>query len=143
MTINLNIFNYFIKFEELICQKVAWLLEMKNLNKIENNQSDENDNALFVHTENSLSKPEPISMTERPEQTSSQNFTLKYLKRIADDLQYLKNSVKANNKNENEFKKWKFAAMVIDKLCFVIAVIYTFITSLVIILAFPNFYNFV
>ena len=76
--------------------------------------------------------------------TYIKNYYFQFLlKRIADDLETLKNKlVKEVNHNEAVLAKWKFAASVLDRLFFIMTLIYLILSLVCIIMASKNFTNF-
>ena len=64
------------------------------------------------------------------------------LKKISDDLAYLKKSTQEDDQEELCLLKWKFATMVIDRLFFLLTIFYLVISFLCIILTSQNFFKF-
>jgi len=62
-----------------------------------------------------------------------------HLEKISKDLEYLTEVSMEFSKDEKLENKWKLAAMVVDRLWFLISSIYTFFTFVFFILACPNF----
>lgn len=64
------------------------------------------------------------------------------LNMILRELQLITRKLKADEEDEQKSLDWKFAAMVIDRLCFVCFSLATFISTVVILLTANNFFKF-
>jgi hypothetical protein len=95
-----------------------------------------------VEWENCLNESEKKSKEKNP--TYIRNYYFQFLlKKIADDLETLKSKlVKEENCDKMILTKWKFAASVLDRLFFIMTLIYLILTLICIVLASKNFFNF-
>ena len=64
------------------------------------------------------------------------------LNMILNELQLITRKLKSDEEDEQKSLDWKFAAMVIDRLCFFLFSIATFISTVVILLTANNFFKF-
>ena len=68
-------------------------------------------------------------------------YLKRVLRKIAYDLEYIKQSIQEDDDEELLILKWKFVSMIIDRLFFYIIIIYLIITFSGIILSSSNFYK--
>jgi hypothetical protein len=64
------------------------------------------------------------------------------LKMILKEIQTITRKIKGDEEDEEKSLDWKFAAMVIDRLCLIIFSFATFISTAVILLTAKNFFKF-
>ena len=60
---------------------------------------------------------------------------------ILNELRFITHKLKADNENQDEINDWKFAAMVIDRLCFWIFTLYLVITTIAIFFNAPHIFG--
>ena len=70
------------------------------------------------------------------------NSELKHLLSIEQNLKNIWNEMQARTEDENKEIKWKYAAIVMDRLFFYLTLIYSFITFCSTVLSIPNLYKF-
>jgi hypothetical protein len=70
------------------------------------------------------------------------NPELKHLISIEQNLKNIWNEMQARTEDENKEIKWKYAALVMDRLLFFLTLIYSFITFCSTVLSIPNLYKF-
>jgi hypothetical protein len=70
------------------------------------------------------------------------NPELKHLISIEQNLKNIWNEMQARTEDENKEIKWKYAAIVMDRLLFFLTLIYSFITFCSTVLSIPNLYKF-
>ena len=70
------------------------------------------------------------------------NSELKHLLSIEQNLKNIWNEMQARTEDENKEIKWKYAAIVMDRLFFYLTLIYSFITFCSTVLTIPNLYKF-
>ncbi len=78
-------------------------------------------------------------------ETKDDKFNLnlkKILRKISNDLEYIKQSQEEKDEDELLMLKWKYVTMVIDRLFFYLIIFYLFITFVSIILTSKNFFKF-
>lgn len=64
---------------------------------------------------------------------------IKDLKKIVTEVQVISNKIKQEHEDKKISAKWKYAAMVVDRLCLVLFVLFTTILSMVVFIsAHPN-----
>ena len=70
------------------------------------------------------------------------NQDLKHLLSIEQNHKNIWNEMQARTEDENKEIKWKYAAIVMDRLFFYLTLIYSFITFCSTVLSIPNLYKF-
>ena len=60
---------------------------------------------------------------------------------ILNELRFITHKIKEDGEADEETNDWKFAAMVIDRLCFWIFSVYLVVTTLAIFFSAPNMFN--
>lgn len=70
------------------------------------------------------------------------NPDLKHLLSIEQNLKNIWNEMQARTEDENKEIKWKYAAIVMDRLFFYLTLIYSLITFCSTVLSIPNLYKF-
>ena len=60
---------------------------------------------------------------------------------ILNELRFITHKMKENDEKEEETNDWKFAAMVIDRLCFWIFTLYLVVTTLAIFFSAPHLFS--
>ena len=70
------------------------------------------------------------------------NSELKHLLSIEQNLKNIWNEMQARTEDENKEIKWKYAAIVMDRLFFYLTLIYSLITFCSTVLSIPNLYKF-
>ena len=60
---------------------------------------------------------------------------------ILNELRFITHKIKEDNETEEEVNDWKFAAMVIDRLCIWVFSIYMIVTTLAIFFSAPNMFS--
>jgi nicotinic acetylcholine receptor len=108
------------------------------LNKLPNefiSSYDSGDHNFMKRDNSSLSSE---SITSKPEMNS-----LKLnLNSILSELKFITKKVHDDEIDENKSLHWKFAAMVIDRLCMVFFTVATFVSTAVILFSSKNFFKF-
>ena len=79
---------------------------------------------------------------EEYEDESQKDIQLYFLEKISNDLKFLKKRVIQAERKELFLVKWSLAASVLDRLFFIVSIIYTVVTLVVIILADLDVYFF-
>lgn len=69
---------------------------------------------------------------------SSYNTVRSELLAILNELRFITHKVKADNEATEEANDWKFAAMVIDRLCFITFSLYLIVATMAIFFSAPN-----
>jgi len=77
------------------------------------------------------------NITKQNDESFSQNLNM-----ILKELQTITNKIKNDEEDEEKSLDWKFAAMVIDRLCLVIFTFATFISTAVTVITSKNFFKF-
>ncbi len=60
---------------------------------------------------------------------------------ILNELRFITHKIKEDNETEEEVNDWKFAAMVIDRLCIWVFSIYMIVTTLAIFFSAPHLFG--
>ncbi|CAH1773153.1 unnamed protein product, partial [Owenia fusiformis] len=69
------------------------------------------------------------------------NMTKTELKMILRELRFITNKIKEDNENGEEINDWKFAAMVIDRMCLWVFLAYTVASTLGVFFCIPHIFN--
>jgi len=110
-----------------------------NNNNLTNGVTDFNGGRNEACMSDSLLKYEltNVDETDVPNKRNSSSLNL-----ILKELQFITKKIKTDEEEEDKSNDWKFAAMVIDRLCLVFFSMATFISTAAILLTAKNFFKF-
>lgn len=87
-----------------------------------------------------VASDDALSETNR-EKTVKNEIIAKYLHNISANLSYISKNLQEEERKQSLENKWQFAANVLDRLFFILSVLYSAILFIAVILANPNFYD--
>lgn len=73
--------------------------------------------------------------------TKQDEILKEFLSSIAENLEFFKKNIESKKRYEKLLVKWYFAAMVIDRFCFVVSLIYLIVTFVTFVMTMKNFYR--
>ncbi|CAH1773152.1 unnamed protein product [Owenia fusiformis] len=84
----------------------------------------------------------PSSFGDMPSMQQDDNFITKTeLKMILRELRSITNKIKEDNESGEEINDWKFAAMVIDRMCLWVFLTFTLASTLAVFFSIPHIFN--
>ena len=110
-----------------------------NNNNLTNGATDFNGGRNEACISESLLKYELTNVDEADVPNKRSNSSLNL---ILKELQFITKKIKTDEEEEDKSNDWKFAAMVIDRLCLVFFSVATFISTAAILLTAKNFFKF-